>query len=104
MTSNLLRTGFVANGKDVTWSVKSCEERREAMPGRSSASMTEESREPLSTQITRHHHKMLDELYGIGMMKNAVIERGIELYYEKLANAGLIEGYLQQVEEQSPND
>jgi hypothetical protein len=64
----------------------------------------EEARRPLSTQITPHHHAMLDELYGIGMMKNAVVERGIELYYERLADAGLIEGGLRQGEERSTDE
>ena len=65
---------------------------------------TEEAHRPLSTQITPHHHEMLDELYGIGMMKNAVIERGIEMYYERVAGVGLIEGGLRQGEERSPDE
>jgi hypothetical protein len=67
-------------------------------------SKIEEARRPLSTQITPHHHAMLDELYGIGMMKNAVVERGIELYYERLADAGLIEGGLRQGGEQPADE
>lgn len=64
----------------------------------------EEARRPLSTQITPHHHAMLDELYGMGMMKNAVVERGIELYYERMADAGLIAGSLQQGEERPADE
>jgi hypothetical protein len=53
-----------------------------------------ESRVPLSTQITFVHHAMLDELNSMGMMKNAVVEQGIEMYYKKVAHAGLIAGEL----------
>jgi hypothetical protein len=74
------------------------------MPHRILESKVEEARRPLSTQITPHHHAMLDELHGIGMMKNAVVERGIELYYERLANAGLIAGTLRQGEGQSADE
>jgi hypothetical protein len=48
------------------------------------------SREPLSTQVTPLHHAMLNELNRIGMMKNAVVEQGIEMYYQKVVAAGLI--------------
>lgn len=50
------------------------------------------SRRSLSTQVSSRHHAMLDELYREGMMKNAVVEKGIEMYYAKMAEAGIIDG------------
>jgi hypothetical protein len=57
-----------------------------------------ELRTPLSTQVSLRHHAMLDELNGIGMMKNAVVEQGIEMYYQKMASLGLIAGELSQAQ------
>jgi hypothetical protein len=61
-----------------------------------------ELRTPLSTQISSRHHAMLDELNRIGMMKNAVVEQGIEMYYRKVAVAGLIAGELLPLEPSTP--
>ena len=58
-------------------------------------------REPLSTQITPLHHAMLNELNSIGMMKNAVVEHGIDMYYRKVVSAGLIAGRLLSSEKES---
>jgi hypothetical protein len=58
-----------------------------------------EPRSPLSTQVSSRHHAMLDELYREGMMKTAVVEKGIEMYYAKMVEAGLIDGLLLQGED-----
>jgi hypothetical protein len=82
------------SGHHTTWAVKLGQERNEIMSTKPPTVGLAESREPLSTQVTPLHHAMLDELNRIGMMKNAVVEQGIEMYYRKVAAAGLIAGDL----------
>jgi hypothetical protein len=47
---------------------------------------------------------MLDELNQMGLMKNAAVEGGIEMYYAKMSAMGLVGGTLLDSENPSQPD
>ena len=53
-------------------------------------------RQPLNVRITELHHAKLNELRGAGLSLYAIIEQGIDAVYERMIQAHLIDGDVQQ--------
>lgn len=58
-------------------------------------------RQPLTVRITDSHHAKLDELRDAGLSLFAIIEQGIDAVYDRMVQAHIITGLVQQEEMQA---